>query len=119
MKNNKLQTWGRTMNFRRSEFDVTQPDQHDRSGLREARSRAHLPRRSTRRACLPRSNRAFDDIVRLYRGENPGYATCDTAYHDLQHVLEVTLAMARLLDGYERSRGDGAAPSASGSSSSA
>ena len=26
--------------------------------------------------------------------------------HDLQHVLEVTLAMARLLDGYERSRGE-------------
>src|SRR5205823_3330202 len=36
----------------------------------------------------------------------PGFAKCDTQYHDLQHILEVTLAMARLLDGYERSRGD-------------
>ena len=25
---------------------------------------------------------------------------CDTAYHDIQHVLEVTLAMARLVGGY-------------------
>src|SRR5205823_12972465 len=43
---------------------------------------------------------------RLYRGEYPGYAKCDTEYHDMQHVLDVTLAMARLLDGYERSRPD-------------
>jgi hypothetical protein len=48
----------------------------------------------------------FSDVVRLYRGENPHYRACDTAYHNLQHVLEVTLAMARLMDGYERSRGD-------------
>ena len=49
-------------------------------------------------------DRAFYDIGRLYRGEFPGYLACDTAYHDIQHVLDVTLAMARLLDGYERSR---------------
>ena len=48
---------------------------------------------------------AFDDGARLYSGEFPGYAGCDTGYHDLQHALEVTLAMARLLDGYERWRG--------------
>ncbi len=46
--------------------------------------------------------RAFSDVVRLYRGEYPGYHACDTSYHNLQHVLDVTLAMARLLDGYER-----------------
>jgi hypothetical protein len=39
----------------------------------------------------------------LYRGEHPDYARCDTGYHDLQHVLDVTLASARLIDGYERS----------------
>jgi hypothetical protein len=49
-------------------------------------------------------DRAFFDITRLYRGEFPGFLSCDTPYHDIQHVLEVTLAMARLLDGYERSR---------------
>jgi hypothetical protein len=47
---------------------------------------------------------AFRDLTRLYRGEYPGYHPCDTAYHDIQHVLDVTLAMARLIDGYERSR---------------
>jgi hypothetical protein len=46
-------------------------------------------------------------MVALYRGLYPGYTRCDTEYHDLQHSLEVTLAMARLLDGYEQSRGDG------------
>jgi hypothetical protein len=47
--------------------------------------------------------RAFDDLVRLYLGRHPGYFACDTHFHDLQHVLDVTLAMARLMDGYERS----------------
>ena len=32
----------------------------------------------------------------------PGYAGVDTVYHDRQHTLDVTLAMARLLAGYER-----------------
>src|SRR5258706_14230621 len=40
----------------------------------------------------------------MNRGALPGYAACDPAYHDVQHVLEVTLAMARLIDGYERAR---------------
>jgi hypothetical protein len=48
---------------------------------------------------------AFRDLARLYRGEFPGYHGCDTPYHNLQHVLEVTLAMARLVDGYERAGG--------------
>lgn len=43
----------------------------------------------------------FSDLARLYRGEYPGFHACETAYHDLQHVLDVTLATARLLDGYE------------------
>jgi hypothetical protein len=48
---------------------------------------------------------AFRDIGRLYEGKHPDYLPCDTEYHDIQHVLDVTLAMARLMDGYERSRG--------------
>jgi hypothetical protein len=51
--------------------------------------------------------RAFDDVARMYLGEYPGYRACDTEYHNLQHTLDVTLAMARLMDGYEAS-GDGA-----------
>ncbi len=53
-------------------------------------------------------DRAFIDIARLYQGTYPGYQACDTAYHDLQHILDVTLAMARLMDGYERARRDSA-----------
>ena len=45
---------------------------------------------------------AFEDVTRLYNGEYPGYRPCDTSYHDIQHVLDVTLAMARLMDGCVR-----------------
>lgn len=47
---------------------------------------------------------AFNHISGLYRGEDPRHAPCDTGYHDLQHILDVTLASARLMDGYERSQ---------------
>ena len=47
-------------------------------------------------------DRAFGDLAVLYRGNSPDYHACDTPYHDIQHVLDVTLAMARLMDGYER-----------------
>jgi hypothetical protein len=46
--------------------------------------------------------RAFSDLGALYRGEYPGYYECDTDYHDIQHVLDVTLGMARLMDGCVR-----------------
>lgn len=46
--------------------------------------------------------RVFADIGRLYKGEFPGYHACETDYHDIQHILEVTLAMARLMDGCVR-----------------
>lgn len=45
---------------------------------------------------------AFEDVSRMYHGKHPDYHACDTEYHDIQHVLDVTLAMARLLDGYQR-----------------
>src|SRR3982074_1783854 len=59
----------------------------------------------------PELRRAFADAGALYSGKHPDYHPCDTEYHDIQHVLDVTLAMARLLDGYERSRkGDARLP---------
>ncbi len=45
--------------------------------------------------------RLYEDFAALYRGELTGFHACDTRYHDIQHVLDVSLAMARLLDGYE------------------
>ena len=56
------------------------------------------------KASTEKIDRAFRDLTTMYRGGRPGYHACDTAYHDIQHVLEVTLAMARLIDGYERAR---------------
>ncbi|MDX1498927.1 MAG: hypothetical protein R3176_03460 [Woeseiaceae bacterium] len=46
---------------------------------------------------------AFYDFERLFTGRFPGYVGCDTTYHDVQHTLDMTLALARLLVGYERS----------------
>ena len=46
--------------------------------------------------------RAFDDVKALFGGTYPGYLPCDTLYHDLRHTLDMTLAMARLLDGHDR-----------------
>jgi hypothetical protein len=96
------------MQFRRNDFDVsnrintTDPDCVQREVVR-----IHGALYPGVRA--PAIGRAFGDLARLYRGEDSRYEKCDTAYHDLQHVLDVSLAMARLLDGYERSRGGGPA----------
>jgi len=49
--------------------------------------------------------RAFADLERLYRGVYPGFRACETGYHDIQHVLDVTLAMARLMSGCTRAGG--------------
>ena len=46
---------------------------------------------------------AFYDFERLFTGRFPGYKGCDTTYHDMQHTLDMTLALARLVCGYERS----------------
>lgn len=51
---------------------------------------------------------AFGDAAALYQGRHPAYHACEVPFHDLQHVLEATLAMARLMDGYERGRRDSA-----------
>lgn len=96
------------MRYRRSEFDVT-----DRINTTDPVCVA-LEVERLHRALYPGTplgalERVFDDVSARYRGEHPAFEKCDTAYHDLQHVMEVSLAMARLVDGYERSRGDGPA----------
>ncbi len=48
-------------------------------------------------------HRAFQDFDRLFRGRMPGYLGCDTVYHDIQHTLDMVLAMARLIQGHEES----------------
>lgn len=93
------------MNFRRSDFDVTNRI-NTTDPVCVKLEVIRIFRTLYARNQAPILTSAFDDVVRLYRGLFPGYSSCDTEYHDLQHVLDVTLAMARLLDGYERSRGD-------------
>lgn len=86
---------------RRNDYDVTDrirtthPAEVRREILRVFA--ALYPRRQPRSLEL-----GFDYIVALYNGEIEGYHACDTPYHNLQHTLEVALAMARLLDGHER-----------------
>ena len=93
------------MNFRRSDFDVTNRI-NTTDPVCVALEVVRLYKALYNRSGAPVLVRAFEDIARLYRGQYPGYAACDTQYHDMQHVLDVTLAMARLMDGYERSRAD-------------
>jgi len=92
---------------RRNEFDVTNRiNTTDPQLVSEAVCRVYqdLYQQDTARN-LPQ---AFTDLARLYRGEFPGFHECDTDYHDVQHVLDVTLGMARLLDGCVRATRDGA-----------
>jgi len=46
---------------------------------------------------------AFYDFERLFTGRYPDYTGCDTTYHDMQHTLDMTLALARLVVGHETS----------------
>ncbi|MCW9047171.1 MAG: hypothetical protein OQK46_03755 [Gammaproteobacteria bacterium] len=47
---------------------------------------------------------AFEDFDNLFEGHYSGFNACDTFYHDKQHTLDMTLALARLIDGHERQR---------------
>lgn len=91
------------MEIRRSDYDVTnQVKTTDPDEVNQAVRYIYLelyPNASPKLL-----NQSFADIASMYEGETPGYIQCDTAYHDVQHILDVTLAMARLMDGYERHR---------------
>ena len=90
------------MEPRRNDYDVTnQVNTTDPLEVHKEVSRIYLSLYPD--APAETLGRAFSDCARLFRGEYPGYRACDTAYHNLQHTLEVALAMARLMDGYERS----------------
>lgn len=48
---------------------------------------------------------AFSLLEKAFVGRAPDLHGIETTYHDLQHTLDVTLAMARLIDGYCREHG--------------
>lgn len=84
--------------YRRAEYDVTN-EVDTTSPLAVSVHVAQIYETAYRREFPSGVVRVFADVGRLYRGEFPGYHGCETGYHDVQHVLEVTLAMARLMAG--------------------
>jgi hypothetical protein len=46
----------------------------------------------------------FKFTVDLYEGRMPGYRACNTDYHDLSHITDTYLAMARMLHGAQLSK---------------
>jgi hypothetical protein len=88
-------------NVRRSDYDVTNTVKVSSApAVRDAVQElfeSHWPGASFRPLA-----RAFHDFELAFTGRMPGYFGVDTVYHDQQHTLDVTLAMARLLAGYER-----------------
>ena len=88
-------------NTRRSDFDVTNTVQvsSPRAVLAAVES---LYRPTWPGLSLEPLSKAFAHFERLFAGEVPGWHGVDTVYHDRQHTLDITLALARLLVGYER-----------------
>ena len=44
-------------------------------------------------------DKIFDDIIRLFNGEFPGYKASNTKYHNLEHTCSSALASARIIHG--------------------
>ena len=88
--------------LRRNDYDVTNSVQVSSTTAVTAAVRelftAAYPGESFDRVAV-----AFDEFDKLFTGRMPGYHGVDTIYHDRQHSLDMTLAMARLVVGYERS----------------
>jgi len=86
---------------RRSDFDVTNTVQvSSPDAVLAAIKTLFVPTWPT--LSLAPLEQAFQHFERLFAGEVPGYLGVDTVYHDRQHTLDITLALARLLVGYER-----------------
>jgi hypothetical protein len=89
------------MTERRNEYDVT--NQVNTTEAQDvSREVCRIYQELYQREAPADLEQAFTDLARLYRGQYPGYRECETDYHDIQHVLDVTLAMARLMDGCVR-----------------
>lgn len=87
---------------RRFDYDVT--NTVNVSSVDEVRSAAQAILYDTwPRAGFDELWLAFHDFALLFEGRMPGFQGCDTVYHDIQHTLDMTLATARLIAGYEKS----------------
>src|SRR3981081_2287533 len=88
--------------LRRNDYDVTNSIQVSSTAAVTAAVRelftAAFPGEAFDRVAV-----SFEGFDKLCTGRMPGYHGVDTVYHDRQHSLDMTLAMARLLVGHERS----------------
>ena len=86
---------------RRSDYDVTDTVQvSSATAVRDAVETLFRP--TWPDTPLAPVHRSFEHFEQLFAGAIPGYHGVDTVYHDRQHTLDITLALARLLVGYER-----------------
>jgi hypothetical protein len=91
-----------TSRFRRNDFDVTNTVQVSSSEAVKI-AVTELFKDEWPNTSAERIAQAIETIDALFGGRLPGFHGVDTVYHDRQHTLDVTLAAARLLVGYERS----------------
>jgi hypothetical protein len=89
------------MSARRNDFDVTNTVQVSSTQAVQAAVEA-LVRPTWPDAPHAELAQAFEHFEAVFAGKFPGYFGVDTVYHDRQHTLDITLALARLLVGYER-----------------
>lgn len=47
------------------------------------------------------ARQAYVDFEKLFTGQWPGFLGCDMVYHDIQHTLDMSLAVARILTGHD------------------
>jgi hypothetical protein len=87
---------------RRNDFDVTNTVQVS-STAAVTRAVGELFAGQWPAAAFAPLERTLATFDALFTGRLPGYMGVDTVYHDRQHTLDVVLAMARILVGYERS----------------
>jgi hypothetical protein len=89
------------LNPRRSDYDVTNTVQvSSPDAVRLAV--AQLFSSTWPRTPFEAIERSFARFEELFSGQDSVYEGVDTLYHDMQHSLDITLAMARLLAGYEK-----------------
>jgi hypothetical protein len=86
--------------LRRNDYDVTNSVQVS-SPVAVASAVEKLFARAWPETSFDRVATAFEEFDKLFTGRMPGYHGVDTVYHDRQHSLDMTLAMARMMVGYE------------------
>ena len=89
------------MSARRNDFDVTNTVQVSSTAAVQAAVEALL-RPTWPDAPHGELAQAFEHFEAVFAGKFPGYFGVDTVYHDRQHTLDITLALARMMVGYER-----------------